>query len=563
MLARIALLVAALLLVPLVACTRDVEDPPREEDGAPAATACDPEVDEALRAWAGAGFSGTVALSTGGELDCEAAYGLADREESRPSTTDTVFAIGSVSKAFAAAAVLDLVVAGELALDDRAGDLLPTLGGPAADATVEQLLLHTSGLTGEIGPDREPLGEEEAVTAISGLERATPPGTEFLYSNAGYALLALIVQAVTATPYRDHVRSEVLTVDGDVLGGFWDGEPAAPGPRAVGYDEQGERLPADAFAGPYWATAGNGDLAMTTTELARWTHALFAGEVIDPAAVDLLEGIAFEEGEGRAEVPGWVRFDPEQLGEEAYAVAGGGGDLGHEAVTAWLPESDRVISLSTNTADVTAEELLAELAPALIAGDPLPVPEEGAEVDAEEVAAAEGTYALDGGDRLVVTADDDGLAVAAHGAGAIAALFPPADEADAGARAAHEELVRALLAGETGTGREELAALEDDLGPIDGVEVLGTVDVGELHTYALLDAGGEEVLVWYALDEAGGIAAVEITDDPPTLVVAPAGAGTYRPADPTGRGPEVTLVLAADELTVTGPDGPVTATRRP
>jgi CubicO group peptidase (beta-lactamase class C family) len=564
MTARIALFVASLLLIPATACTRDAEDPPREEDGAPADVHCDPEVDEALQAWAAAGFSGTVALSTGGELSCEAAYGLADREDSRPNTLDTEFAIGSVSKAFAAASVLDLVAQGELALDDRAGDLLPTLDGPAAAATIEQLLLHTSGLSGEVGPDSEPLGEEEAVAALGGLEQAVLAGTEFLYSNAGYTLLALIVQEVTGTPYRDHVRAEVLTVDGDVLGGLWDGEPAARGPRAVGYDEQGQALRADgSFAGPHWATAGNGDLAMTTTELARWTHALFSGDVIDPEAVELLEGTTFEEGDGRTVVPGWVRFDADQLGEPAYAVAGGGGDNGLESVTAWLPESERVISIATNTADVIAEDLLAELAPALIAGDPLPVPDEAEAADPEEVAAAEGTYELDGGDRVEVAADDDGLAVRALGPEATRALFPPADEADAEARTAHEEQVRALLAGETNTGREEVAALEDDLGPIESVEILGTVDAGELHTYARLVAGGEEALVWYALDEVGGIGAAEVTDRPPTLVVAPAGSGTWRPADPTGGGPEVTLVFGADELTVTGPDGTVSAERRP
>ncbi len=559
--ARIVLLVLALTLVG-PACTQDTDDPPGDRAGATADPACDPEVDAALRAWAGAGFSGTVALSTAGELDCEAAYGLADHEQGRPITTDTVFAIGSVSKAFAAAAVLDLVAAGELTLADRAGDLVPGLGAPAASATVEQLLLHTSGLTGSLGEDGEPLSAEEAVAALGGLEQAAPGGDELLYSNAGYTLLALIVEQVTGTPYRDHLRDTVLTVDGDVLGGFWDGEPAAPGPRAVGYDTDDRPLPVDeTFAGPYWATAGNGDLAMTTTELARWTHALFAGDVMSPEAVALLEDTVFDDDD-TVEVPGWVRFDAERFGEPVYGVAGGGGDNGHVAVTAWLPESERVIALSSNTAGITAEDLLAELLPALVAGDTLPRPEGAtAEADPDEVADAVGTYLLDDGDRLEVTEDEGGLAVAAAGPTAVAALFPPTDEADAEARSAHEASVRALLAGETAAGREEIGTLEEDLGPIDDVEVVGTIDAGELRTYVTLTVGSEQVLVWYAVDEAGGIQGVEITEDPPTLVVGPAGAGTYRPTDPTGGGPEVTIVFTDDGLTVTGPTGSVAARR--
>jgi CubicO group peptidase (beta-lactamase class C family) len=559
---RTALLVVALVLGG-TACTQDTDTPSTEDAGPAAAPACDPEVDAALRAWAEAGFSGTVAVSTGGALDCEAAYGSADHEDGRPNTTDTVFAIGSVSKAFAAAAVLDLVDAGELALDDRAGDLVPGLGGPAAGATVEQLLLHTSGLTGSHGEDHEPLSEEEAVAALGTLEQAAPGGDEFLYSNAGYTLLALIVQDVTGTPYRDHLRDAVLTVDGDVLGGFWDGEPAAPGPRAVGYDEDDRPSPVDGgFAGPYWATAGNGDLAMTTTELARWTHALFTGGIVSPGAVARLEDTTFANGDGTTEVPGWIRFDAERFGEPVYGVAGGGGDVGHVAVTAWLPESERVVALSSNTAEVTAEDLLAELLPALAAGDDLPRPEAATTgPDPEEVARVVGSYALDGGDHLEVGEDEDGLAVEADGPAAVAALFPPADEADADARAAHEERVRALLAGETAAGREELDLLEEDLGPIDGVTVEGTIDAGELRTYVTLTAGDDEVLVWYAVDEAGGIQGVEITEDRPAIVVGPAGSGTYRPVDPTGGGPDVTVAFTDDGLTVTGPTGAVTARR--
>ena len=560
---RTALLLLAALALVGPACTQDSDTPSTDRTGAAAAPACDPELDAALRAWAEAGYSGTVALSTDGELDCEAAYGSADHDEGRPNTTDTVFAIGSVSKAFTAAAVLDLVAAGDLALDDRAGDLVPGLGGPAADVTIEQLLLHTSGLTGSHGEDHEPLSEEEAVAALGTLEQAAPGGSEFLYSNAGYTLLALVVQEATGTPYRDHLRDAVLTVDGDVLGGFWDGEPAAPGPRAVGYDDEDLPSPVDgSFAGPHWATAGNGDLAMTTTELARWTHALFTGEVVAPEVVTLLEDTAFDNGDGTAEVPGWVRFDAERFGEPVYGVAGGGGDVGHVAVTAWLPESDRVIALSSNTAEITAEDLLAELAPALVAGDPLPRPEGATtDLDPDEVARVVGTYTLDDGDHLEVTEHEDGLAVEATGPAAVAALFPPADEADADARAAHEDRVRALLAGETAAGREEVALLEEDLGPIDAVEVMGTIDAGELRTYVTLTAGDEDALVWYALDEAGGIAGVEITEDPPALVVGPAGAGTYRPVDPTGGGPDVTVALTDDGLTVTGPAGSVTARR--
>lgn len=152
---------------------------------AEASIGCDPVLAEALLAWAHAGFSGSIAISTGGEFDCLAAYGMANAATEAPNSVDTVFSIGSVSKAFTAAAFFRLVDAGELTLTDRAGALIQDLAGPGADATVEQLLLHTSGLIGSHGSDHEPLGRDEALAAIGDLEQEFEPGSQFLYSNAG------------------------------------------------------------------------------------------------------------------------------------------------------------------------------------------------------------------------------------------------------------------------------------------------------------------------------------------------------------------------------------------
>ncbi|SDD59775.1 serine hydrolase domain-containing protein [Glycomyces harbinensis] len=292
---RISPILAVAMLA--AACTANSDTNPAAE------AACDPDLAAALSAWADAGFSGTVAIDGGG-LDCRAAFGLADVAAGTANTDATVYGIGSVSKAFTAAAVLDLVDRGVFALGDRAGALLPGLGGPAADVTVEQLLLHTGGLEGGHGADHRPLDREEAIAAIRGLESAFPPGGEYLYSNAGYSLLALIVDEQSGSSYREYMTEEVLTLPGGRIGGFWDGEPVPSGPRAVGYTDGEPASESGGFAGPHWAMAGNGDLAMTAGELADWTTALFAGEIISPEAVDLLLGTGFDHGEGSSEIPG-------------------------------------------------------------------------------------------------------------------------------------------------------------------------------------------------------------------------------------------------------------------
>lgn len=543
------LLVVVTALAFLVACTAD---PPATRREPTAASQCD----DAFRAWADAGFSGTVAISTGGEFECLAGYGKADQATGRPNTVDTVFAIGSVTKAFTAAAIFSLVDEGKLSLDDPVGTLLPELSGPVSGATVRQLLLHTSGLNGSHGNDYEPLTRDAAVAVIDGMEPAFAPGAGYLYSNAGYTLLALIVEQVAG--YRERTTSSILRLPGGgVAGGFWNGEPAAPGPRAVGYLENGGTGESGDFPGPHWALDGNGGLAMTTRDLATWTHALFTGRVVSPESVEIIAAPGVDAGDGRSETPGWVAYDSSVYGTPFLATAGGGGGTGHNVVVAWLPDEERVVVIASNTAEVTAEELLQAVGPALLAGEPLPRPAESSG-DADP-AAIVGTYQLDTGGSFHVTADDDRPVISATGADAVAALFPPRDKAMAGELREHEDRVRTLHTGQTLEGRKERAALEGSLGTIAGVTVSGTlVHDGEPRTYVTITAADQEIVGWYTLNAEGGVEAAEVPAEPPSLRLVAAGDG-YRPDDPTGTGPDVTLEFGDGGLTVTGPAGATTA----
>jgi CubicO group peptidase (beta-lactamase class C family) len=547
--------VAALAAAILVSGCGGADDPATPE------AACEPELADALDAWGDAGFSGSVAIVDAGVPRCLAAYGMADEAAGRANTPETVFSIGSITKAVTAATVLQLVDDGRLALDDRAGDVVPGLAGPVADATIEQLLLHTTGLNGSIGADHEPLSLDDAIARLNELEREHEPGTEFLYSNAGYSLLAIVVEQVSGTSYRDATMRTLELPDGRVAGGFWDGEPAAPGPRAVGYLDGGEPSAVlGDFAGPHWTVDGNGSVAMTVGDLAAWTRALFTGEVLSAASTAAVAELGFAYDDGVLVTPGWARYDAELLGEVVFTSAGGGGDLGHNAVVVWLPESDRVVAAASNTDGVSAEELLDVLVPALVADDPIPRPEvDPIEVDPAELEAAVGTYAVDGDGTLTVTAVDGGLDVAALDGPGLTALVPRPDGADG-----HEARVEDVLAGTTAAGRQEVEALESDLGPLESTTIVGTIERdGELRTYVTVTAGGEALLGWYSVDDAGGIQAVELPTAVPTLRFVPVASGRFRPDDPTGQGPDVTIERDDDELRITTAGTTTVASRTP
>jgi CubicO group peptidase (beta-lactamase class C family) len=486
-----------------------------------------------------------VAISKRGRFECLAGYGAANDRTGARNTADTVFSIGSVSKAFTAASILRLVEDGKLGLDETVGTLVPAVVGQVAGATVRQLLLHTSGLSGSIGNDHQPLGRDAAIAAINRLELAFPPGTKHLYSNAGYSLLAIIIELRSGTTYRDYTRSKTAA-------GFWDGQPAAPGPRAVGYLEDGTAGQSGDFTGPHWALDGNGDLAMTPRALATWTHALFTGRVVSPASVAVIGGPGHDIGGGRRHTPGWVGFAASVHGKAFLATAGGGGDVGQNVVVVWIPEGEQVIVFASNKPVLTAENLVETLLPSLLTGGPLPTP--ATPTGSAGPAAIVGKYALATGGTLTVTAQ---LKVSAGGADAVGALFPPSARFRD-----HEQRVLALLSGRTREGREERKALESEHGPISKVALGGTaVRDGETRTYVTITARGKAMLGWYALNDNGDIEGVEVPTTPPALALVPVGGSRYRPDDPTGSGPDVTVEFHAGTLTISTPAGTTVARR--
>lgn len=129
----------------------------------------------------------------------------------RPMHRDTLFDLASLTKVMATLpAVLRLAACGDLRLDDPAGRYLPGLGdGDRGGVTIRQLLTHTAGYQGELPLWRafsDPAHARQALLATP-LERR--PGTAVEYSDAGYMLLGMIVEAVTGAPLDEAVTGLV------------------------------------------------------------------------------------------------------------------------------------------------------------------------------------------------------------------------------------------------------------------------------------------------------------------------------------------------------------------
>jgi CubicO group peptidase (beta-lactamase class C family) len=156
-----------------------------------------------------------VAIAHEGRIVLEEAFGHADLASREKLTPRHRLRVASHSKAFTAACVMKLVEGGKLRLDDRAGEHVEGLHPEVAKATVAQLLSHSAGLTrdGEDAGqwnDRRPFLNAEELRAALAEAPVIDANTRFKYSNHGYGLVGLIIEAVSGKPYGEYVTREIV-----------------------------------------------------------------------------------------------------------------------------------------------------------------------------------------------------------------------------------------------------------------------------------------------------------------------------------------------------------------
>lgn len=266
----------------------------------------------------------TLTVHIPGQGTFAGAAGMRDLENEVPVLPRTRFRVGSITKAFAAAALLRFVERGELGLDDHPSALLPELGLDA-DITFAQLLSHTAGLfnytddRGFLALSREPWEPEEIVAWSLTHEPVGAPGERYLYSNTGFYVVGLALEALSGQPFHQHVREELL----DPLALTDTSEEQHEGRdcgMSEGYVVTGAAATDDIDMS--WTYAAGG-LVSSGVDLCRWAEALYRGDVLTPAS--------------RAALIAWT---PQSLeASDAYGVAtqratrGGRDVVGHTGST--------------------------------------------------------------------------------------------------------------------------------------------------------------------------------------------------------------------------------------
>jgi CubicO group peptidase (beta-lactamase class C family) len=257
-------------------------------------------------------FSGAVLVAKDGKPVFRKAFGLADREWDVANTPQTRFRLGSITKQFTAAAILQLAEQGKLSVDDPISKYYPAAPAAWAPITLKHLLTHTSGIPSytaipgffaqQARLDKTP-DEIIALTRDKPLE--FPPGSKYAYDNTGYILLGYVVEKVSGQSYAAYLQEHIFGPLGMKDSGY-DVSTTILSRRAAGYSLIGGKARNAAFLSmtvPYAA----GSLYSTVDDLLIWDQALHAGKAIKPASVAAMftdYGFNYGFGQGMGTVNG-------------------------------------------------------------------------------------------------------------------------------------------------------------------------------------------------------------------------------------------------------------------
>jgi CubicO group peptidase (beta-lactamase class C family) len=312
------------------------------------------------------GLRGAAMVTRGGSASVDLAAGLADVEAGVPCTSGTRFQLCSVSKQFAAAAVMLLVESGRLDLREAVDRWLPGGQPQWRHVTLHHLLSHTAGMPHWLeAPGLDPaelMRISERLEIIQATPLRTEPGAQWHYSSPGFLLAGFIVERASGQPYREFLAERILSplkLTQTTVGGV-------PGGAARGYKDGQPVVAWDLDAMP-----GTGDIWTTAGDLTRFIAALHTGGLIAASSLRAMCTAHAplsddEEGEPRLTTTGYGygMFTGIFAGRAAYYHPGD--NPGYQSFGCWIPDRAASIVILVNDEAASTTGLLRQLLPAAL-----------------------------------------------------------------------------------------------------------------------------------------------------------------------------------------------------
>lgn len=370
-------------------------------------------------------FIGSVLVAKGGKVAIEKGYGMANLELDAPNSPDTKFRLGSITKQFTSAAILQLEQQGKLSVSDTACKYFAECPDGWKAITIHQLLSHTSGIPSYTdNPDfmkpqfmRIPLTPSEILLLSKDKPLEFQPGEKWKYDNSGYIFLGVIIEKVSGEKYADYLKKHIFGPL-DMADSGYDVSTLVLKNRAEGY-----RSISDGFHNadyldmslPYAA----GSLYSTVRDLYRWDRALYTDQVVSKASRDKMwTPVKNDYGYG------WGISQAHNRKQ----VAHGGGINGFSTFIGRYPDDDAVVIVLSNNERSNAGAIANALAGVLFGEQvDLPWDRKQVTVDSKILDRYAGTYQPESG-KLTITNENGHLMIQPEGQQKLEAL--PASETE-------------------------------------------------------------------------------------------------------------------------------------
>ncbi|MEM9769191.1 MAG: serine hydrolase [Cyanobacteria bacterium P01_D01_bin.71] len=407
---------------PLFTLTKPLQEPIKMSPSTPSAIAQNPaltnEMDAYLQAHYETGRFMGAAIVVRGEANIFAAgYGMASLEHQVPNARSTKFRIGSITKQFTAAAILQLQDRGLLNVQAPVATYLPDYPN-GERLTLHHILTHTAGipnLTDYLEWIKQPITLEDLIARFRDLPLEFEPGEQYHYSNLGYTLLAQIIEQVSGQSYADYLQTQLFTPLGLEQTGY-EHPLAVIDSLANGYRFMGEGYQQAEYINTA-VSAGAGGLYSTLDDLVRWHQFLMNADerpvdILSDAAITAMKSPQVAMGEDAPDLSyGYGLL----VGERGF-IFHDGGINGFMTYLGSLPEQGIIVAVLSNVENavpsVIAEDLLA-----ILKGQPydLPTNAEAATVDSDVLEGYVGTYQVTPEFQVAITVESGQLHIQGTG----------------------------------------------------------------------------------------------------------------------------------------------------
>ena len=407
-----------------------------------------------------------LGVSRAGKVVYEKGYGMADLERDVPITPASIFHVASISKQFTAMAILLLEQQGKLSIDDEVRKYIPELPDYGKRITLRHLLQHTSGIRDQWTllriagwRDDDLITEDDVMWAVTRQRSLNfDPGAEYLYSNSGFTLLAVIVKRVSGHSLREFADERIFKPLGMTHTHFHDDHTMVVPHRTSAYEpREGGGW---SVSIPVFDTYGATSLFTTADDLLRWEQN-FNTPVVGSAALLARmqqEGI-LNDGSKTGYALGLFVGTHRGVRETGH----GGADAGYRADVERYPDQQLAVTALCNASNSNPGVLTRQVADlylgAALAPEPTQAQQAGAvTLPAARLAALAGVYRRSSGDILRLDVRDGKLWIAD---GARTELLPLSDSRFGVRNQPGEAVFENTASGRTlrlrrGTGREQI-----------------------------------------------------------------------------------------------------------